>query len=86
MEGADGPGGAQTIDGRADDPAGEARAFAAGVKTQDGRALPSGRVTYDADWRAAPRLGAGEGRRLEKQALELTVHDRQTVIQGAADR
>ena len=86
MDGADGPGGAQAVDGRADDPAGEARTFTAGVKTQNAGALPSGRVTYDADRGTAPRFRTGKGRGLEKKALKLTVHDWQTAIQGTADR
>ncbi len=85
VDGADGSRGAQTVDGRADDAAGESCSFAAGVKAQDGGGLPGGRVTKDAYRRAAPRLGAGEGRGFEKKALQLTVHNRQTVVQSGTD-
>ena len=54
----DGSGRAQTIDGRADDSAGEAGPFTTGVEALDPGALASQRVAKDSDGRAAAGLGA----------------------------
>ena len=77
------PGRAQAVDGRADDSAGVAGSFAAGIEPGDSGALPALRVADDPDRRAAARFRAGEGGVAEETAAEAAVHLREAVSTSA---
>ena len=72
--GDDHPRRAQAVDGRADDSAGVAGAFAAGIEAGDAGALPAFRLADDPHRRAAARFGTGERRVAEEPAAEPAVH------------
>src|SRR5439155_24076515 len=71
----------QTVDRRADNPAGVAGAFADRVKPFNSWRFASAVVAQDSNRRAAPCFGPYERGVLEKPAPPAAVHDRQAVLQ-----
>src|SRR5262245_42840211 len=70
----DRPGGAEAIDGRGDDPAGEAGPLADRVQARHARRLAGLRIAVDPHRRAAPRLRAGEHRVRHELPVPAAVH------------
>jgi hypothetical protein len=79
------PSGPEAIDGRADDPTGISRPFAARIKTLHERAFAGRIVSKDSHRRTAPRLGTSQDGVAEERASHLPIHHLETSLQGFHD-
>jgi hypothetical protein len=74
------------VNGRADDPAGIAGSFTAGVKPGDRRTLSTAGITDDPDGRAAAGLRPCKSGIAEESPAEPPVHERETGQEGLDNR